>query len=1041
MKHVKWSRLVCAIGMAFIVLMNCPQVFAQSTTDGAIGGLVVDPSGSIVPGATVTTRNVATNSTGEAVTDGNGRFQVIRLAPGTYTIGVSLSGFAPYKRENIIVEVGRTTNLDIKLGVAGQAETVQVVAQSPLINLEQPDFSTNINQTTIANLPTNTRRWSTFALMTPGAAPDGNFGLVSFRGISGLLNNNTVDGGDNTQAFFAEERGRTRLAYSLSADAVREFQVTTSNYSAEYGRAAGGVVNAVTKSGTNQLMGSGFYFLRDNKWGSLNPFQTQTILQNGVSTTVQLKPHDRRQQFGGTVGGPIRKDKVFFFFSYDQQARKFPGVAAPSNPAAFFAGFSAAELATFAARGISPAQAADGLTFLQGLTGVVDRTGDQTLVLPKIDWKINNNHALSVTYNRLRWDSPAGVQTAAVVNRGVESWGNDGVHDDWTTARFSSVIGSKMTNEIKFQWGRDFEFQSSQNPLPGEPVSASGRTPAVDISGTGGISFGKPNFLERRAYPDERRIDVGDTFTLAKGSHLVKIGADVSRVSDVLDSLFQEGGVYAYSNRVDFISDYEANVKNATAPSRFYSSFSQGVGPTAFAFRTFDFDAFIQDTWRANPRTTLNLGLRWDYEKMPKPQIPNPALPASSVFPNDKNNFGPRIGVAYDVSGTGNTVIRGGYGMFYGRIINSTISNAITNVGSSAGQLSLQLQNTSAGAPTFPNILASASATPVRPDVVVFENNAQNPLVHEYDLILEHRLAANTLVSVSYVGSAGRNLPLFIDLNLPSPSGTVTYQTIGGPLDGQAQTMPIFTGARPNPNFSRITTVAGLVKSQYNGAVFQINRRLSNGLQLQASYTEARATDNGQSSQTFTSGNNVLNPLDLGLEESTSNFEIRHRFVANAIWNPKVGSEGGMMNTLLSGFTIAPALSISSGVPYTATLTGNTPNTARVSTGVLGAGGSNRLPSIPRNNYHLPSTANLDLRVSRGFTLVGSHKIEAILDVFNLTNRLNYTQANTLMYTVGGTVAAPTLTSNSTFGTLTNANSNYFVFTPRQVQLALRYSF
>ena len=290
--------------------------------------------------------------------------------------------------------------------------------------------------------------------------------------------------------------------------------MTTSNYSAEYGRAAGGVVNAVTKSGTNQLMGSGFYFIRDNKWGASNPFQTQTILQNGVSTVVQLKPDDRRQQFGGTLGGPIQKDRVFFFFSYDQQARKFPGVAAPSNPAAFFAGFSAAELATFAQRGISPAQAADGLSFLQGLTGVVDRTGDQTLILPKIDWKVNNNHSLAVTYNRLRWDSPAGVQTAAVVNRGVESWGNDSVHGDWATARFSSVLGSRMTNEVKFQWGRDFEFQSSQDPLPGEPVSHTGRTPAVDITGASGISFGKPNFLERRSYPDERRIDVGDVVTL-----------------------------------------------------------------------------------------------------------------------------------------------------------------------------------------------------------------------------------------------------------------------------------------------------------------------------------------------------------------------------------------------------------------------------------------------------------------------------------------------------------------------------------------------
>jgi hypothetical protein len=380
--------------------------------------------------------------------------------------------------------------------------------------------------------------------------------------------------------------------------------------------------------------------------------------------------------------------------------------------------------------------------------------------------------------------------------------------------------------------------------------------------------------------------------------------------------------------------------------------------------------------------------------------------------------------------------------MFYGRIINSTISNAITTVGSAQGQLSLQLQNTSAGAPTFPNILSSAAATPVRPDVIVFADDTQNPLVHEYDLIIEQRLGASTMFSASYVGSAGRNLPLFIDSNLPAPSGTVSYAASGGgPFDGETVTVPIFTGPRPDPNFSRITKISDIVKSKYNGLVLQLNRRLNKGLQFQVSYTEARATDNGQSSQTFTSANNVLNPLDLGLEEATSSFEIRHRFVANAIWSSNIGADGSMTHAILSGFTISPTLAVSSGVPYTATLTGNPPITARVSTGVLGAGGSNRLPSIPRNNYRLPETANVDLRIARSFQLQGTHKAEVLLDIFNLTNRLNYTSANTLMYTLPTTATSPTLIYNPTFQSLTNANSNYFVFTPRQVQLAVRYTF
>jgi hypothetical protein len=437
----------------------------------------------------------------------------------------------------------------------------------------------------------------------------------------------------------------------------------------------------------------------------------------------------------------------------------------------------------------------------------------------------------------------------------------------------------------------------------------------------------------------------------------------------------------------------------------------------------------------------VNLGLRYDYQKMPDPIIPNPLLPATSVLPDDKNNFGPRVGVAYDLTGEGSSVIRGGYGMFYGRVINSTIYNALVNVGSPEGQLSLVLQNTSAGAPAFPNILSGASATPVRPDVVVFEDDAQNPLVHEYDAIFEQKIANNTMFSVSYVGSRGTNLPLFIDANLPQPSGTTSYAVTGGPLDGQTVTVPIFTGARPNANFGRITTISNIVKSKYNAVVFQFNRRLSGGLQVQTSYTEARATDNGQSSQTFTSANNVLNPFDLGLEEGRSTFEVRHRFVGNAIWSPTVGQEGSAMHTILSGFTIAPAFTATAGLPQTAFLTGNNPNTARISTGVLGAGGTNRLPSIERNSYSLPKTINVDLRVSRGFRLAGSHTIEAMVDVFNMFNRLNYTAMNTTLYAIGGTAAAPTLTYNQTFGTLTNANSNYFVFTPRQVQLAVRYAF
>ena len=249
MKRTRGGVFVMGIIFAlFVSLIATPPANAQSTTDGAIGGTVTDQSGAVVPNASVTTTNLGTAGTSTGTTDASGRYQIIHLQPGFYSLEVSANGLAAFKATRITVEVGRTTTIDARLNVATASETVVATAEAPVITTDRADFSTNINQTTIENLPMNGRRWSFFALGTPGAVPDGGFGLVSFRGISGLLNNNTVDGADNNQAFFSEERGRTRISYSTSEASIQEFQVNTSNYSAEYGRAAGGVVNAVTKS-------------------------------------------------------------------------------------------------------------------------------------------------------------------------------------------------------------------------------------------------------------------------------------------------------------------------------------------------------------------------------------------------------------------------------------------------------------------------------------------------------------------------------------------------------------------------------------------------------------------------------------------------------------------------------------------------------------------------------------------------------------------------------------------------------------------------
>ncbi len=1039
-------RLMFLSAILAMVLCILPsqQAVAQSTTQGAIGGTITDQTGAVVPNAKVTARNPDTNTTVIAVSDSGGGFRVTNLAPGKYDVTVSSGSFADYVQSGIIVEVGRTTSFDVQLGVAARGETVQVTDEAPVVNTEQQDFSTNINQTSINNLPINGRRWSNFALLTPGATPDGNFGLISFRGISGLLNNNTVDGSDDNQAFFSEEKGRTRIPYVISQSSIREFQVNTSNYSAEYGRSAGGVINAVTKSGGNTLHGSGFYYIRDNALGARNAYSNISTLVNGAVAVNGFKAADRRQQFGGTLGGPMIKDRMFFFLSYDQQKRNFPGVAAPSDPK-FFAPFTTAELATFTTRGITAPQQTAGIAFLNSLTGQVPRKGDQTIILPKIDFKVNENNSFAVSFNRLRWNSPAGIQTQPVVSRGIASFGNDFVKADSFIFRLTSTLSPRISNEARFQWSRDFEFQTSQPPAPGEPTTGiGGRPPSIAVGG-GGFTFGKANFLERRALPDENRYQYADSLSITLGRHQVKIGGDVNLVNDLIDALFSEGGAYSYSNRVDFISDF-------SKPSgKRYSGFVQSFGPTAFRFATKDYNVFVQDDFHILPRLTFNLGLRYEYQQLAAPQIPNPALPQTGQFPADKNNFGPRVGFAWDVTGNGKTSVRGGYGLYYGRVPNASIFEAITLTAAPGSQLQFFLTPAAANSPTYPNVLAAAPPPGVTPpSVVVFGKNFQNPLIYQFDAVVEREIARNTVVSVSYLGSRGHDLPILIDRNLNPASGTTTFTVSGGPLNGQKFTAPLFTLPRPNPAFGIISNLESGIVSRYDALVVQANRRLSRGLQFQTNYTFAHSSDNAQGSvTTFSPTTNVLDPFNLNGEQSRSTFDIRHRFVASFIWQLGVpDTSSPLMRALFSGYTVSPIVTVSSGQPFTGGVSGNVfvpTGVARANGGILGVGGSNRPFFEPRNSFQFPRISNTDIRLSRRFKIGEYGNLEVLGEVFNVLNHVNVTDLNTTEYTISnaGTAAAPINTlifnNNANFNTPSAAGNT--VYRERQVQFALRFEF
>jgi outer membrane receptor protein involved in Fe transport len=1045
---------------ALMVLAFCAlSAFAQSTTTGAIGVTATDPKGAVVPGATVTVRSIETNKEDTTTTDGEGRGRIVNLQPGNYVVTVTSTGFGTFTQDKVVVEVGRLTSLEVPLAVGQLQSAVEVTAEAPVIVTNQQDFSTNINQISINESPNNGRRWANFALGTPGAVADGAFGLISFRGISGLLNNNTIDGGDNNQAFFSEERGRTRSAYAISQAAIREYQVNTSNFSAEYGRSAGGVINAVTKSGTNSFHGGAFIYFRDERFNARNP---STFV---ASTTgpQPVKPEDNRKQFGGTIGGPIMKDKLFFFFSYDQQRRNFPGIAAPTSPTFFStfcltapcaaAGTPGLTAAAPAGPGLTAAQANAALSVAIGLTGSVPRRGDQTLFLPKIDWHINDKHSLTFTYNRLHWVSPQGVQTGVSVTRGTHSFGSDLVDVNWGNLRLTSTLTPTVINEARLQIGRDFERQIAQEPGPGEPTTGVGGSSPQIALGTNGLTIGKPNSQNRIAQPDERRQQYVDTITMSRGNHVFKAGFDINRVSDLNFQLFNESGSYSYTNFNDFIVDYAnfasggtiravANARcvgSTRRPGQCYtqnsSSFGQGFGKPAFKFRTIDYAFFGQDDWRVTPKLTLNLGLRWEYEQLPSPQLPNATFDAdtrfrgkTNNFPADKNNWGPRLGFAWDIKGDGTSSLRGGYGIYYGRITNSALNQVIANTGNPAGQFTV-----SSSTVIFPNVLPPPAGPTAVPNIVVFAPTMQNPQIHQTDLTYERVIAKNTVASIAFLGSWGNSLTQFVDVNLAPATQVTNFSVVGGPFNGQTVTVPKFT-SRINTAFAVVTEIQPSVWTKYVGMVAQLNRRFTNNLQYSISYTLSTAHDNGQNSSTFSDLNDVFNPFDLGPEVGNSNFDTRHKFVASAVWHPDfVRKDNKVAHALFSGFNIAPILSITSGTPFSAGVSGSVAGSP--SGGLTGSNGGNRFPLNGRNTFRQPKIWNLDMRVSRRFKFGESKALELLAEGFNVFNRSQIVNVNTTAYVLSGT----TLTFQPTFQS-TAFTSNFFI-RERQLQFAARFEF
>ena len=994
---------------AMFCITSLVNGWAQTrATSGDLTGVVYDQSRAVLPGAVVTATNVETNLTRSAVTDGEGRYTVPALPPGTYSIRCEMAGFVNEVAPNVVLTLGATVNLAFTLRVLGASEQVSVTAQIPVVDVRATAVTSVVSQRQIESLPINGRNFISFSIITPGVTVDqtpqqgasATSGLT-FAGQRARSNNITVDGLDNNDATLGSVRA------TFSQEAVREFQVLTNSYSAEFGKASGGVVNIVTKSGSNTATGNAFFYLRDQSLNAKSHFET--ISPAGAAVNQPKAPYNQKQ-YGFTLGGPARKDKTFYFASYEQldvSASNF--VTIDDSTAVSLFGQPL---------GLTPAGILRRAGF-EVLTGNVPYDVGTKSLLAKVDQQIGSSQSLVVRYtygDGLNQNiEPFGGQVGR--SRGAEL----NYTDNMLAASHTAVLGSKWVNELRTQFARRDQNITSLDPrCGGECLTDTQGGPTIEVTGV--ASLGRQRFTPQPRVND--RYQVLDTLSLFVGPHQFKAGLDYNYINHSTQSLpLHFGGRYIFAplpaaNAAALGLAGPINSIQAVylgIPARYV----QGYGDPNTIYKYSDLSLFVQDDWRISRQLTLKAGLR--YQNQYWPDFPyNVAGYGAYAFPTDGNNVAPRLALAYMPGADGRTSIHGSYGIFFDNHITS-IAGITRGINGED-----QVQTLVAGPPTSITAwnqptrrLPRAAVPAVFPSLEIsIDPGLETPYAHHASVGLDRELPGAIGFSANVVYVRGLK-----------QLGTIDYNPTVASLG--AGRRPEDVGGIPLTS-APILQYTSWGETWYKGLMLSASKRFNERYQLLASYTLSKAEDTSTDYQTaFVPQNNGqgrnradLTGLPVGFnpddERGPSTQDQRHRLVLSSVYvAPKQ-------------IQIASIITVASGRPYNI-LAGLDLN----GDGDGGAFPSDRArrdpltqaSSIGRNGGTMPAQATVDLRVSRQFP-IGRMKIDGIFEVFNLFNRTNYTDINNVF----GAGAFPGA-GLPEYGQFTQAGA------PLQAQVAAKISF